>query len=169
VQAQEELLAMAQIAVAPIGFSSLLSVFGARGSAGFSPRDLSGLAMALVSGAIPLVFSLPPFPVRHLGLSEDAVWTVSAATLSLVTFAALVVFVVVNRRLSRAGHAQRSPRANLVSQFLTGVVGTALALSACDVLLPREPGIYVLALITYLIFCLCSVVLVLVLVQRRLR
>lgn len=107
-QAQEELLAMAQIAVALIGFSSLLSVFGAPTSEDFSPRDLSGLAMILVSGAIPLVFSLLPFPLRHLGLSEGAVWTASAAALSLATFAALAVFVGVNRRLSRAGHAQRS-------------------------------------------------------------
>jgi hypothetical protein len=166
-QAREELLGIAQIAVALIGFSSLISVFGSRGSAGLQPRDFAGLAMVLGAGALALIFSLLPLPLAHLGLSETTLWTLASATFSATSFAVLGVFLSVNRRLNRAGHPERSRLSNRVSQALTGLIALVLALSALDVVLPRGPGIYLLALVTCLVLCLYFVVLLLVLVQRR--
>jgi hydrogenase-4 membrane subunit HyfE len=166
-QAREELLAIAQIVVALISFSSLISVFGSRGSAGLQPRDFAGLAMVLGAGALALIFSLLPLPLAHLGLSEPAVWAASPAVFSLACFVALGAFLTVNWQLNRAGHTERSRFSNRVSQVLTGLIALLLTLSALDVVLPRGPGIYVLALVACLVLCLYFVVLLLVLVQRR--
>jgi hypothetical protein len=164
--AQDALLAIAQISVALIGFSGLISVFSARAPVGLKPRDFSGLAMILASGAIPFIFALLPFPLHYLGLSESSVWGTCSAALALVAFLAAVIVAVVNRRLTLAGHPQRTPRTNRATQLCAGSLSGALALSALDVVLPRGPGIYLLALLVFLVLCLYFVVL-LVLVQRE--
>ena len=56
--AKDELLSIAEIAVALIGFSGLISVFRVRETEELAARDLSALGMIIGAGSIALVFSL---------------------------------------------------------------------------------------------------------------
>jgi hypothetical protein len=161
--AREELLGIAQLAVALIGFSGLISVFRSRGREELQARDLSALAMIMSAGSLALVFALLPLPLRLLGLDDARVWTISTAAFAAAFAVVAVVFFVANRRLNAAGHRERTPVMNRFSQLYTVASAVGLTLSAADLGLPRGPGVYVGALIGCLLACLLYVAVLLVL------
>ena len=95
--AKDELLGIAQLAVALIGFSGLVFVFRARDIAGLEARDLSALAMIVGAGAIALAFSLLPLPLAYVGLPEAALWRLCV----LLCLAFVGFMLVVARRSVR--------------------------------------------------------------------
>src|SRR5262249_40595797 len=97
--AKDELLSIAEIAVALVGFSGLIVVFRARSMDQMLPRDLSGLAMVVGSGSIALAFALLPLPFAYIGIGEDALWRGSCAVFGIGLAAATLLFITVNRRL----------------------------------------------------------------------
>lgn len=160
-QASDEPLTIAEISVTLIGFSGLISVFRSRDGSELEVRDLSALAMIIVSRAIALLFSLLPFPLIYLQLSEATVWSISAGLFAMVTAVAMATFGVLNHRRRKAGHAERTPRLNLSTQITGGVTVLALVGSSAGVL-PPGPAIYLLALMTCLVLSLWFVGIMLV-------
>lgn len=163
--AKDELLTIAEIAVALVGFSGLIFVFRSRNVTELETRDLSALAMIVCAGSTALAFSLLPLPLAYLGLAETTFWRISSGGFGATMLAASGVFHVVNRRLGKAGHRERTPRLNrstLVFAFLAGVL---LVLSAAGVL-PPGPAIYLLGLVVCLLLCLAFVGFLLVVARR---
>ena len=163
--AKDELLSIAEIAVALIGFSGLIFVVRARDVTELETRDLSALAMIVSAGSIALAFSLLPLPLSHVGLSEPVFWRISSLLFGVTMVAAAGVFHFVNRRLVKSGHPERTPRLNrtaLISAFLMGML---LALSASGAV-PPGPALYLLGLVVCLLLCLAFVGFILVVARR---
>lgn len=163
--AKDELLTIAEIAVALIGFSGLIFVVRARDVTELETRDLSALAMIVSAGSIALAFALLPLPLSYLGLGEPLFWQISSGLFGTTMLAGVGIFHVVNRRLAQSGHPERTPRLNraaLVSVFLAGAL---LALSAAG-LLPAGPAIYLFGLVVCLLLSLAFVGFILVVARR---
>jgi len=82
------LLTLAEIAIAFVGFASVVAIFEARWSQAEAPFDLFRFWVMLAFGLAGLLFSLLPLLLLFLGLSPAWVWRLSSL--------ALAVFVVGN-------------------------------------------------------------------------
>jgi hypothetical protein len=163
--AKDELLAIAEIAVALVGFSGLIFVVRARNVTDLETRDLSALAMIVSTGSVALAFALLPLPLSYLGLAEPLFWRISSGALGATMLAGAGVFHAVNRRLGRAGHPERTPRLNRAALVTTFSVGALLALSALGVL-SSGPAPYLLGLVICLLLSLAYVGFILVVARR---
>jgi len=163
--AKDELLTIAQLAVALIGFSGLIFVFRARDVTELEVRDLSALAMIVGAGAIALAFALLPLPLSYLGLSEQTFWRLCSGLFGTTLLAAAAVFAVINRRLVKLGHAQRTPRLNRATLLLALLMSAGLTLSALG-LMPPNPAIYLLGLVLCVLLCLAFVAFMLIVARR---
>ena len=132
--AKDELLAIAEISVALIGFSGLIFVFRSRDVTELETRDLSALAMIVCAGSIALAFSLLPLPLSYLGLPEPLFWRISSGLFGATMLAGAGVFNSVNRRLLKSGHPERTPRLNRTSLLSLSLAGALLVLSASGLL-----------------------------------
>lgn len=163
--AKDELLTIAEIAVALVGFSGLIFVFRARDVTGLETRDLSALAMIVGAGSIALAFALLPLPLSYLGLAEPVFWRISSGLFGATMLAGSGVFYSANRRLRKSGHPERTPRLNRTTLLSTFLAGALLVLSASGVL-PPGPAIYLSGLIVCLLLCLAFVGFILVVARR---
>ena len=163
--AKEELFTLAQVAATLIGFSGLIFVFRARDVTGLSVRDLSGLAMIAGAGVLVLTFALVPLPLAYVGLSDTGFWRLCSLLFGGALLATSVVFTLLNRRLARSGHAERSPGLNRVSLLSMVTLGAALTASAFEVI-PPGPALYLAALVVYLLLCLVYVAFMFVFARR---
>src|SRR5262249_20740682 len=143
--AKDELLSIAEIAVALVGFSGLIVVFRARSMDEMLPRDLSGLAMVVGSGSIALAFALLPLPLAYLDIAEEALWRGSCGAFGLGLAAASLLFIGVNWRLETAGHRARTPRLNRATPVVS--LSISLMLLAAAFGLSHATAIYLFALI----------------------
>jgi hypothetical protein len=164
-EAREELLGIAQVAVSLIGFSGLISVFRPSGE-GLVARDLTALAMIIAAGSIALFGALLPFPLLHLGVSPDVAWALSSAALALALFASVVVMLVVSRRLTARGHPPRTPRLNRTVEGVGGGLAVVLLANAFGPGPLGGPGLYLAALITCLAVCVTIIAFLLVVYRR---
>ena len=165
IAAKDELLTMAQIAVALIGFSGLIFVFRVRDVSELEVRDLAALGMIVGSGSVTLVFSLVPLPLAYLGLPEPIFWRLCSGLFAAGMFAAAAVFTAINRQLSRSGHVARTPRLNRVTLVSTVAAGVVLVLCAVGAL-PPNPAIYLIVLVMGVLLCLAYVSFMLVVARR---
>jgi tellurite resistance protein TehA-like permease len=153
--AKDELLNIAEIAVTLVGFSGLIVVFRARSVDQMLPRDLSGLAMVVGSGAVALVFALLPLPLAYVDIGEDVLWRCSCAVFGFGLAAASVLFIEVNRRLQAAGHLARTPRLNRATPMIS--MSIALMLLAAAFGMPFATATYLFALILCVLLSLTFV------------
>lgn len=163
--AKDELLTIAEIAVALIGFSGLIFVFRNRDITELPVRDLSALAMIIGAGSLALVFALLPLPLSYLGLDEPVFWRLSSGLFGGTLIGAAAAFSIVNRRLVRSGHPERTRHLNRTTLVAALSAGALLASSAFG-LVPSGPAIYLLALIVCLLMCLAFVAFILVVARR---
>lgn len=163
--AKDELLTIAEIAVALIGFSGLIFVFRARDVTELETRDLSALAMIVGAGSIALAFALLPLPLSYLGLPEPTFWRISSGLFGTTLLAAAGVFQFVNLRLLKSGHPERTPRLNRTTLVLAFLAGVLLLLSAAGAI-PPGPATYLLGLVVCLLLCLAFVGFILVVARR---
>jgi drug/metabolite transporter (DMT)-like permease len=162
---KDELLTIAEIAVALIGFSGLIFVFRARDVSELETRDLSALAMIVGAGSVALAFALLPLPLWYLDLAEPLFWRISSGLFGATMLAGSSVFYVVNRRLRKSGHPERTPGLNRVTLLCALLTGALLVLSASGAL-PPGPAIYLLGLVVCLLLCLAFVGFILVVARR---
>jgi hypothetical protein len=158
--ARDELLSIAEIAVALVGFSGLIVVFRARSVDQMLPRDLSGLAMVVGSGSIALAFALLPLPLAYLDIGENELWRGSCCVFGLALAAASGLFIEVNRRLEVSGHRARTPRLNRATPIVS--MSIALMLLAAAFGMPFATATYLFALILCVLLSLTFVVTMLV-------
>jgi len=165
VSAKDELLAIAEIAVALIGFSGLIFVFRSRNVTELEARDFSALTTIVSGGSLALAFALLPLPLAYLGLAESMFWRLSSGAFGVALIAGAFVFLAENRRLARRGHPERTPRLNRATLILLFLTGALLLLSAVGVL-PPGPAIYLFGLVVCLLVSLAFVGFILVVARH---
>ena len=123
------LLAMAEVAIALLGFAAIVSVFRQR--AQWRP---DGRFWAMVTAGVgTLVFSLVPLPFLFTALPQQTTWRFCAVMFSFYAFGYCLFLVASYRRDSRAGSA---PNSAIVSTLLGGssLAAIVLLLSALEFL-----------------------------------
>ncbi len=147
------LLAVAEIAIAFAGFSSIVAVLGQRTSGRWGRADVFRLAAMVQSSLITLLFAFLPLCLSFLGLGEPAAWVV--ASILLAGAIALLTSLSHLRARSLYSPAESSSagtsRGIAAAMLLLG--GLIVALQVCNifgVVFKRGPGPYITGLVLLL-------------------
>jgi hypothetical protein len=136
VRASEELLAVAELAIALAGFSGVVVAFARDGK--LSPVDrwrFAGL-LSVAMGAAAIAFV--PSILHHLGVSAGALWRASSVVLLLVSAPYLLIFPPRVTRVARE-HGAEAPRSFMVGTF--GLVALNLGMQVSNAVgWPGSPG-----------------------------
>jgi hypothetical protein len=124
-QASEELLTIAELAIAIAGFSGVVVAFGHRGE--LTPVDRWRFASLLAISMGAAVLAFLPSVLHLLGISGSFLWRVSSAMYLGISVAHLIIFVP---RLLRTGREfdVTPPRAFLLVSFLLVALNLSLQL-----------------------------------------
>jgi hypothetical protein len=151
----DALLALAQVAVGLIGFSSVLIALSGE------PRQWSALDKYRITGMLAnsislLLLSLLPFVLSFLGVEDSAVWRSSAGVVALCLFVGMVVNFRAFRRLSDSDRAATRPALVGAIYVVGSVALIATSAAALGLLAVPEGGFFLglfffLLLSTYLI------------------
>ncbi len=112
---------IAELAVAILGFSGIVTAVFRFGDSGFTAVDRVRFFTMVLLGSLVVVLALLPFPVHYLGAGEQALWAWSSALGAATIFA-------MNRMVRRASgfsirQALADPTVSRTAVML-GVVGT---------------------------------------------
>ena len=109
-EAEGPLLTIAEVSVALAGFASIVVAIRGANPSGWARQDRFGLANVFAASLAALLGSLSPFPLRHLGLADDTVWSISNGLFGFMPFiftfllasfpAGLVIYWTWNNMLS---------------------------------------------------------------------
>jgi hypothetical protein len=148
--ASDALTTIAEVAVALVGFSGLVAALLGRAAGTWDTRDVAAFWQIIGFSAAALLFALLPFPLHFLGLSEAAVWLWLSAVLAVLSLAWALAALLVPVRLARRGLTMRFPRGSRVVPLFAFALSLVLFLNSADLLISRGPGVYLLALTSYL-------------------
>jgi hypothetical protein len=161
---------LAEVAVTLAGFSGVAVVFRLRGAQSWSPTELRFLWLLIGDSFLVLFFSLLPFPLALADWSDDALWGICNALLGSWF---IVGDVLALRGERRDRLAQQLITVPVITPILYVMsigalaMGTALWLSALDLLVARGQAVYVLGLIALLAFAAVEFLFFIGLVSRQ--
>ena len=162
VDAISSLEALAQVSVTLAGFSGLVVAFRAGSASSLEtwlPRERLVFWMLVASGFSALFFSLLPLALLALALDPESVWRISSLALFAFIASALVGALLVNRRLTQAGHPSVIPRVWAVGASLALFAAMLELANALGGFASRAFGVYFLGLLLLLgMGCLTFVV-----------
>ena len=143
----EILSTTAEVSVAFVGFSALISVVG--GSQG----RLGEIRMMFMIelGLMALVFSLLPHVFAYFGVSPQQIWRICSGLLAAVFILSIVHLVFSWRELAREGSGPQARRLSWAMALGVVLVGVALAMNTIG--WPAAPSfsVYFLGIFTILL------------------
>jgi len=149
--AEAPLLAIAEISVALVGFSSIVVAIRGTNPNSWSQQDRVGLANVFAASVAALIGSLLPFPLQQLGLAEHQVWSASNAAFGLLLLSYLV-FLLFRQR----GTPPRVPFLFWLLVASGFLLGLALLLAAAGLVVLNGPGLLLVALMFSLLAALAQ-------------
>jgi hypothetical protein len=151
VEGADELLTLAEFAVALAGFMGVVMVFR-RGDAALHPVDSHRIQVGLAVTLGPAFLALLPAGLSLAGLSAAALWRL-CSTLGALFLVGVFVFEALSRsRLPSAASALLSPTVVRISQTVAGFAFTMQVVNASGLWLEPGAGLYFLALVLSLAF-----------------
>jgi hypothetical protein len=106
-EGKEILLGIVDLAIALIGFSSIVTALRRSKVKPWSAQEINGLVFLAIMAIASILFALLPFPLFHMGWTEGGIYS-TAATVYVVFSVAVNVGMFVRGR--RAGFPSRRPR-----------------------------------------------------------
>lgn len=146
---------MAEVGVTLAGFSGLVVVFRGRRSHQWSRTELRTLWFLIGDSLLVLLFALLPLPLALWSWPPDAIWGVCSALLGTWFLVGNILVIRGERRDRTQQELVQVPvitslfHVNIVVAF---IMALSLWLSVFDLLVPRGQAIYVLGLITLIVF-----------------
>jgi hypothetical protein len=147
---EQALQTIAEVGVALAGFASLVAVFRRRGEA-WPPRALAGLRFMIELSLCAVLFAILPFCLVALGLGQAGTWAVACISLATAYSVLLYLNFVRSRDISAQGIGHRQPLQASTGLVCGALIAILLVLSALDVVIPRGPSIFLLALLFLLV------------------
>ena len=148
-QASDELLTIAEIAIALAGFSGVVVAFAHQGRLTRLDRWRFGSLLAVAMSAVATAFV--PSILHYAGLTGPPVWRIASATFLVISIPFFVVLVPRVARIAIDAGAT-PPKAFILPTF--GLSALNLAAQLCNVLgWPTEPGpaLFLFGLVGWLI------------------
>jgi hypothetical protein len=152
---EDVLYTLAQVGVTLAGFSGVVVAFRVHGAHRWAQFELRVLWFLIGDSFLVLLFSLLPIPLSLAGWTEDRVWGVCSAILG--------TWFIVGNLLYLSGEAKDRATQNRITvpiitpifhviMIVSFVMGIALWLSVFELVFTRSQAIYVLGLMTLLVF-----------------
>ena len=138
------LLALAQVAVGLIGFSSVLIALSGEPS-NWSALDKYRITGMLANSICLLLLSLLPFLLSFLGVEDQCVWRSAAGVLAVLLMIGMVMNFRGYLRLSDSNRGATRPRF-VAAIYVVGALVLIAELAAALGLLAAPEGIYFLGL-----------------------
>lgn len=164
--AADLLLAIAQLAVALAGFSSLIAAIRTVAPDGWHPRDIWSLSWMLGASIGALVLGLLPLWLALFEWPAESVYRTSSAVAALYIGTLVLVLAWKGRRLTLAGHPPRVRFFPQMVSVLLGATAVALAAGAAGGLRGALVPTYVGSLIALLVASVLVLAVFLVLLAR---
>ena len=168
-QAQELLMAIAQIAVALAGFSGLIAAIRTAAPEGWHPRDVWSLSWMLGASIGALLFALLPAWLALFGREEAGVFRIASALLCAFTASFVGVMANSGRRLTRSGYPPRVKGFPALLVIVLSVAALTTGAAAFGAFPDSLVAVYVGALLALLFASALVLAIFLVLLARTAR
>ena len=168
-QAQELLMAIAQIAVALAGFSGLIAAIRTAAPEGWHPRDVWSLSWMLGASIGALLFALLPAWLALFGMDEAGVFRIASALVCVFTATFVGVMATSGRGLTRRGFPPRVKGFPALLVFVLALAALATGATALGAWPDASAAVYVGALLALLFASALVLAIFLVLLARTAR
>jgi len=147
---EDALTGIAEVAIGLAGFSGLVAAFEQR-----SGRSWRGDQKARIVFLVALSFgvittSLLPSAISGFSESPAMVWGIPMVSCGLLTLTSLLAWVVLSRR---HGYRLQFPRTSISILSISSTLQLGVLLSGLGLVLPYSSGLFVLGLLSILVFC----------------
>jgi hypothetical protein len=149
-EAESSLQTLAEVSVALAGFSSLLVVLR-RGPAGaLSEGEGTDLFVVVGGNLLVVVYSLFPFSLHHLGVSEFSTWRIASALLAVALLLGYLAILRLYAGFRGAGSQPSFPRVSRIAVHTPIILLILLVIICTGLFGDRTSGAYLLALLLLL-------------------
>jgi hypothetical protein len=104
---EDTLLAIVDLAIALIGFSSIVTALRRSKEKSWSSQEINGLVFLALMAIGAIVFSLIPFALFYMDLSDDQIYSISAGVYCVFSVSVIMGLFIRGRR---TGFPSRRPR-----------------------------------------------------------
>jgi len=140
---------IAEIAIALAGFSGLVAAFGQRPGQFWRGDQKTRIVLLVILSFATIVCALYPFAMSGLSRSPVLVWGVPMVGFGSLSIVLLAYWIVVSRR---HGYKLQFPLVSLPVITAAAILQCLVLLSGCGFILPFSPALFVLGLLSILVF-----------------
>ena len=145
---QDILLAIVDLSLALIGFSSIVTALRRSKEKAWSHQEINGLMFLAASAIGAILFSLLPFPLYYMALKDNQIYSIAAA---IYCAFCLMVMLGLFIRGRRKGFPSRRPKVFKSFAVLSSGVILMMALVAAGTIREGVFGFYLLGVIWMLV------------------
>ena len=142
------LLAIVDLSLALIGFSSIVTALRRSKNKSWSKQEINGLVFLAGMAIGAILFSLLPFALFYMDLAEQEIYSISAAV--FVVFSLLVIITLFVRG-RRSGYPSRRPKVFNTFAVLSSTPIVVMGLLAAGIFSQGLLGIYLVGVIWMLV------------------
>jgi len=147
---QDALASIAEVAIGLAGFSGLVAAFGQRVGQSWRGDQNARIIYLVALSFVVIATSLLPSAIAGWSDSASLVWGIPMIACGVLTLTALFTWIVLSRRHD---YKLQFPKTSISILFVAGTLQLALLLSGFGVILPYSSALFVLGLLSILIFC----------------
>lgn len=148
-EGSDVLLAISEISIAFVGFTSIVAVLGRRGAGIWAAEDSFRLWLMIESSLATLFFCLVPFAFHYLGADDETIWVVSSSAMAVFLVVHMVIVGPRLLRLARQGNWTTRRFEPFISLLILSTLSVQ-TLNAVGIGFAGSFGAYLLGLILFL-------------------
>jgi len=146
---EDALVSIAEIAIGLAGFSGLVAAFGQRPGHSWRGDQKSRIFLLVILSFAMIICALYPFAMSGLSDSPALVWGVPMVSYSVVSIILLAYWIIVSRRRD---YKLQFPLVSIPIILCSAALQVIVALSGFGFILPYSPALFVLGLLSILVF-----------------
>jgi hypothetical protein len=147
---EDALASIAEVAIGLAGFSGLVAAFGQRSGQSWKGDQKARIIYLVVLSFLVITTSLLPSTISGWSSSASLVWGIPMVTSGVLTLTSLFIWIALSRR---HGYKLQFPKTSVSILSVSGTLQLAVLLSGLGVILPYSPALFVLGLLSILVFC----------------
>ena len=147
---EDALASIAEVAIGLAGFSGLVAAFGQRSGQSWRGDQKARIIFLVALSFMVITTSLLPWAISGWTSAASLVWGIPMATCGILTLTSLLVWIVLSRR---HGYALQFPKTSVSILSVSGTLQFGVLLSGLGLILPHSPALFVLGLLSVLVFC----------------
>jgi len=147
---EDALASIAEVAIGLAGFSGLVAAFDQRSGRSWRSDQKARIVFLVALSFGVITTSLLPLAISGWSKSASLVWGIPMITCGLLTLTSLLVWIVLSRR---HGYELQFPRTSISILSISASLQLAVLLSGFGIVMPYSPALFVLGLLSILVFC----------------